>query len=169
MKKTCVILAGIVTAIISGCASQPTVVQVAVGPDPFIATQPSPKGTLQVFTATAEENNVGTEFPYYERTSYDIYDSSGNLIKHVRDNNKGEFVASPRREYLTPGIYRIKALAAIGTGEWMMVSVVVEPGRTTEVHLNGHWAPPSDTPGSALVYAPAGFPLGWRASIPPNS
>jgi hypothetical protein len=164
-----VVLAGILAAVLSGCASSPAVVQAPVGPDPFATAQPGSKGALKVFTATTEENNVGTEYPYYERTSYDIYDSNGKLIRRVRDNNKGEFVARPRTEWLAPGTYRVKALAAIGTGEWMDVPVVVARGRTTEVHLNGHWAPPSDTPGSALVYSPAGFPLGWRASNLPAS
>ncbi len=98
-----------------------------------------------------------------------IYDSNGNETTRVSDNNKGEFEATPRPIQLNPGPYRVKALAAVGMGEWITVPVVIESGRTTEVHLNGHWKPPVDTPENQLVHAPAGFPMGWRADVSPTS
>jgi hypothetical protein len=166
MKKTYAILGGVITAILSGCSSPPAVVQAPVGPNPFGATQSGPQGTLEVFSATVQENNVGYETPYYERTSYDIYDGSGNMIKRVRDNNRGEYRALPLREQLAPGTYKVKALAAVGTGEWLMIPVVIDAGKTTEVHLNGHWTPPNDVPGKALVYTPQGRPLGYSDGTP---
>ena len=54
----------------------------------------------------------------------------------------------------------------MGTGEWMMIPVVIEAGKTTEVHLNGQWSPPSDVPGKALVYSPQGKPLGYSDGAP---
>ena len=106
---------------------------------------------------------MGFEFPYDQRTDYYIYDSGGKETQHVADNNKGHFEAVPRRIQLPPGNYSVKALAAVGLGEWITVPVVIEPGRTTEVHLNGAWRPPADTPKRDLVQSPGGFPMGWRA------
>jgi hypothetical protein len=168
MKKQFALFAAGILVMISGC-STPTALQVPVGPTPMVAKNTDPDGMLKVFSATEQENNVGFEFPYNQRTDYYIYDSNGNEITRVSDNNKGEFEATPRPIQLNPGTYRVKALAAVGMGEWITVPVVIESGRTTEVHLNGHWKPPVDTPENQLVHAPAGFPMGWRADVSPTS
>ena len=57
----------------------------------------------------------------------------------------------------------VKALAAVGLGEWVSVPVVIESGKTTEVHLNGQWKGPAGAPQGELVYSPSGFPMGWKA------
>lgn len=157
----------VIGAMVSGC-STPIALRAPVGPDPFIGVKNGPCGSLRVFTETEIENNVGFEFPYYQRTDYDVYDSTGRRIKHVSDNNLGHFEAVPRTIQLAPGVYRIKAMAAVGLGELITVPVVVESGRTTEAHLNGHWQPPANTPESQLVRAPAGFAVGWRVAGRPN-
>jgi hypothetical protein len=124
---------------------------------------------LRVFTQTEEENDVGYQFPYAQRTDYEICDAAGRRIAHVSDNNKGNFEAVPRAIALPAGLYRVKAMAAEGEGGLVIVPVVIEAGRTTDVHLNGHWKPPVNTPDGELVRAPAGFPIGWRAGSGPNS
>lgn len=166
VNKTQVLSAAVIVAMLSGC-STPIVLNVPVGPDPSVATIAGPNGVLQVFSEKEEENDVGYEFPYHQRTDYYIYDSNGKKRERVNDNNIGHFESTPRGIRLPAGTYTVKALAAVGLGEWVTVPVVIEAGRTTGVHLNGSWRPPADTPKSQLVQSPAGFPMGWRAA-PPN-
>lgn len=148
--------------LLSGCATS-TVMRVPVGPNPAAATMVAPDGILKVYSAKEQEQNVGFEFPYDQRTDYYIYDSTGKETQHIIDNNRGHFEAIPRGIQLPPGKYNVKALAAVGLGEWITVPVVIESGRTTEVHLNGAWRPPTGTPQHDLVQSPGGFPMGWRA------
>jgi hypothetical protein len=167
MKKTHVTLAAVMVALLSGC-STPTVLRDPVGPDPFVNKTADSEGTLQVFSATEEKNDVGFETAYPQRTDYSIYSWNGKLIQRVRDNNKGHYDGTPRSVRLAPGIYNIRALAAVGMGEWISLPVVIQAGCTTDVHLNGHWKPPADSPDTALVHSPAGFAIGWRATSLPN-
>lgn len=162
MKKHRIIAMAAVAGLLSGCATS-TVLRVPVGPDPASASVGSVDGTLKVYSAKEQENNVGFEFPYNQRTDYSIYDSNGNVVEHITDNNTGHFEAVPRGIQLSPGNYNVKALAAVGFGEWVTVPVVIKSGRTTEVHLNGSWRPPTDTPQREIVQSPGGFPMGWRA------
>jgi hypothetical protein len=166
MKTTNLFLAASMLAILSGCATSPTMLREPVGPDPFLKGTADSDGSLQVFTATEEEDDVGFVDPYPQRTDYSIYSWSGKLLQHVQ--YRGHFDETPRVVRLKPGMYRISALAAVGLGDWISLPVVVDAGRTTSVHLNGHWKPPADSPGSALVYSPSGRPIGWRAASLPN-
>lgn len=164
MKKIWgVLLAGTV-GIWAGCATPPVAVNEPVGPDPFIAANGSSNGRLRVYTAAAQQNDVGFQTAYYQRTPYIIYDSNGSEIRRVDDNDRSYFLALPRTEDLPAGTYKINAWANVGFGERVMIPVVVEAGRTTEVHLNGNWRPPADVQGHELVRAPAGFPIGWKAT-----
>ena len=164
MKAIITILAGVMAAALAvGCASSGTALHTPVGPSPAVAKTGDEDGLLKVFSAKEKEDVVGNEFPYSERTAYAIYDSQGNEVKGVQNNNKGEYGAEPKGIRLAPGTYHVKALAAVGMGEWVSVPVVIEAGRTTEVHLNGQWRSPSDTPENELVYSPSGFPMGWKA------
>ena len=135
-----------------------------VGPNPSIAPNGGANGELTVYTATEQEHNVGNQTAFDQRTPCTIYDSNGREIKDVNDNNTSEFLPLPRTLALPPGTYRVRALLAVGFGERVLVPVVIEAGRNTEVHLNGHWRPPSDAPQDKLVLGPAGFPIGWRAA-----
>jgi hypothetical protein len=157
------VVAGIIAAM-PGCATAPMVLNETVGPNPSIAPIGESAGKLQVYSATEEEHEVGFQTAYFQRSPYTIYDLNGREIKNVNDNNKSEFLPLPRTVELPPGTYRVKALAAVGFGEPVVVPVVVEAGRTTEVHLNGHWRPPSNVASQDLVLAPAGFPIGWHAT-----
>jgi len=159
------LLAGLVGAI-SGCATAPLVVKESVGPNPTIAASGEAEGKLTVYSATEEEHDVGNQTAYYQRTAYIIYNSNGREIENVNENNTSEFLALPRTVRLPPGAYQVKALAAVGFGERVVVPVMIEAGRNTELHLNGHWRPPSNAAKSDLVFAPEGFPVGWRVSSP---
>jgi hypothetical protein len=165
MKKIMMIFwAGIAAVVVAGCASGGAAINTPVGPNPTAAKSDDANGILKVFSAKEKEDTVGFEFPYSERTDYYIYDAQGNEVKGVHNNNQGEYGAVPKGIQLPPGHYKIKALAAVGLGEWVTVPVVVESGKTTEVHLNGQWKSPADAPGNELVYSPSGFPMGWKAA-----
>ena len=163
MKNTCAILVAAIASILAGCSTPPAVVRAPVGPDPFATAIAAHNGFLQVFSATEEKNDVGFEFPYYQRTDYYIDDSNGKPIECVRDNNRGHFDDTPDMIPLPPGTYKVKALMAQGFGRWIVLPVKIEPGRTTEIHLNRHWRPPAATPRNAVVRVPGWGPVGWRA------
>jgi len=75
-------------------------------------------------------------------------------------NNVGYFDKSPCRITLPAGRYFIKARAQ---GYLLAaVPVLVEPGRTTRVHLDANWKPPPGTSKSELIYSSNGYPIGWR-------
>ncbi len=149
---------------LAGCATAPLVLNEPVGPNPLIAPSGETAGKLKVYSATEEEHDVGFQTAYFQRSPYTIYGLDGREIKHVNDNNRSEFLPLPRIVELAPGNYLVEALTAVGFGEPVAVPVVIEAGRTTEVHLNGHWQPPSNAPKKELVLAPAGFPIGWHAN-----
>jgi hypothetical protein len=152
---------------LSGC-STPLVIDHAIGPNPFSVSSTAANGELQVFTMTEEENNVGFAFPYSQRTAYSIYTPDGKPTKHVNDNNCGHFDDTPPVISLPPGTYAIKAFMAQDLGNFTVLNVVIEPGRKTEVHLDGRWRSPFDDSKNQLVRAPNGFVLGWLARSPSN-
>jgi hypothetical protein len=165
MKKLWVIFtAAGSAAVLVGCATPASITRTPLGPSPQAERTSDSEGTLEVFTAKRQENNVGYEFSYNQRTGYEVYDSRGAKVKTVLNNNEKEFRAdAPEPVRLPEGQYTVKALAAVGLGEWVSVPVIVKPGETTEVHLNGQWRPPADAPAKELVQSPGGFPMGWRA------
>jgi len=163
MKTLCFLLLAALGAALCGCGSPASLTLTPLGPSPSAARTADPDGALEVFTAKRQQNNVGYEFSYNQRTGYEIYDARGARVKTVLNNNEKEFRANaPIPVRLPPGQYTVKALAAVGLGEWVSVPVIIKPGQTTEIHLNGQWRPPADTPASEVVQSPAGFPLGWR-------
>jgi len=44
------------------------------------------------------------------------------------------------------------------------VPVVIQQGKTTIVHLDRNWWPPSKTDTNQLVFLPDGEPVGWSSS-----
>ena len=180
MSKFFTMATGIVAALtLVGCATPLTTIQTAVGPNPHSAKQSSPQGNLEVFPAWVQAAipegmspmalTVIPPFPSYEKAGYSIYDAKGRLVKNVGYNDYSEPSLTQRVIPLTPGAYRIETLASAGSGNWTVVPVVIEAGKTTRVHLNGRWEPPAHTPASELVYLAAGFPIGWRAGLAPGS
>jgi hypothetical protein len=178
MKRVLPIFAGIGAVILVGCASPTSTVQTPVGPNPTVPARRNSMGSLAVFSAGQQQENWGwdSEYPdypsasadlqYQTHTGYSIYDATGQLVKNVDSNEKGTLGIEPRTIALPPGEYQIKALAAVGAGEWTQIPVVIEAGKTTEVHLNRQWTPPMNTPNGELVFSPEGFPVGWRAGVP---
>lgn len=158
-------LLGIIPILVS-CASPP-ITLAPVGPNPS-AGRASWMGTgyLQVFSRLSlqndDQNQGGSDPSWYQHTDYNLYDAKGKLVKHV-GNTVGHYSTSPRLVSLRPGSYILRAQAK----EWLSVKapVVIEPGRTTKVHLDENWEPPAGTPKTKVVSAPGGYPAGWSADL----
>ena len=144
-----------------GCATTP-VFLVPVGPNPISPPGPTADGALEVFSALQERRD-GNEFDanpaWYQHTDYMIYSASGRRIRHVF-NSVGHYAQSPRLVTMSPGRYLVNAEAKGFLRVW--VPVVVEPGRTTKIHLDAKWTPAAGIPTTELVSAPSGYPVGWR-------
>jgi hypothetical protein len=133
-----------------------------VGPNPAGAANGATKttGHLEVYSALTEcheGDEYDTNPMWYQHTDYVVCNSNGERIRHVF-NTVGHYAQRPRRIDLPPGEYLVKAEAK----DYMAVEipVIIRPGRTTRVHLDGAWHP--SIPNSEVVSAPAGYPVGWR-------
>ncbi len=152
--------------VFSGC-STPLVLNYPVGPNPFRVATSDPNGQLEVFTSTEEEETVGFSFPYKQRTAYAVYTKDGKLFKHV-GNNSGHYEDTPQAISLPPGAYSIKAFMSEGLNQLTVVTVEIEAGRKTEVHLDGQWSPPDYGNPKQLLRAPNGSIVGWLARSSSN-
>ena len=97
---------------------------------------------------------------WYQHTDYSVYNAKGKRVKYV-DNTTGHYSTSPRILSLPPGRYTVRARAK----DWLsvIVPVVIERDRMTQVYLDDGWTPPAGTPKAELVGAPDGRPVGWSA------
>ncbi len=145
-----------------GCSTTP-VALAPVGPAPAGHRSMTSKGQLQVFTSLAEQsddqNQASEDSVWYQHADYDIDSLEGKRVKHV-DNTIGHYEEAPRKVTLPTGRYVIRAQAKHYLQ--VQVPVVIEPGRTTRVHLDDKWRPPTRTPSRELVCLPNGNPVGWR-------
>ena len=163
-----------------GCASTSHVTQLApVGPALTEAPQEQGVGTLEVYSARVRapvdaqreeflwNNDFGkNDFLYGpSHTSYTIYTAEGKFLRKVR-NAEDMSDADPSLVELPPGEYRIQAEAEDEGGVTFTVTVpvLVEPGLTTVVHLNGGWQPPHGVDAKSTVQLPNGNYVGWRAA-----
>ena len=179
MKYLNTIAAAALGAGLAGCASptQLTVHQPR-GPSPTARADASDESALQVYSArerapidlNLEEyraNDFGKNDGLFEtaHTGYSIYAPGGSLVQKVK-NARDISDATPARVTLPPGQYTIKADAELPDGETFTVNlpVVIEPGKTTTVHLEPDWKP-AGKPANAdsLVRVYDGRILGWRA------
>jgi hypothetical protein len=144
-----------------GCATNSKPLAVApVGPPPLSSYDTTPKGWLQVFTGT-EAHNDGDVF-YYPHTGYRLLTANEQLFKTVR-NSIGIHDETPAFVKLPAGTYIV-----VAEGDYygfVRVPVVIEPGKTTVVHLDGDWKGPAGKAAEAdLVKLPNGEIVGWRAA-----
>jgi hypothetical protein len=150
------------------CASTPLVLA-PVGPNPSASRSPTQAGGLQVFSELVERNDdqnqagTGGSPSWYQHTDYDLYDAQGKLLKRV-NNSLGHYETQPRVVWLPPGAYSIRARAKAVLS--VAVPVEIQPGRTTRVHLDEQWQPPTGTLNNEVVSGPDGAPVGWRAGLP---
>jgi hypothetical protein len=159
MKKIIFIVPGtVLMMLVAGCASTP-VSMAPVGPNPAGLQTPMADGRLEVDSAL-RGHSEGDNPAWFQHTSYNIYNQDGVRLGRV-NNTVGYYEQAPRLITLRAGEYIVEARAK-GAG-WARVPVVIEPGRTTRVHLDAAWQPPADAAKAELVSAPAGYPVGWRA------
>lgn len=142
------------------CGSTPVRLS-AVGPQPPAFHSDGGQGYLVVYSDT-EAKRLDKGLPFYVHSSYVIERQNGTKLKWV-PNHVGDMDQAPERVRLPAGTYDVVARStAYGR---IRVPVVIEAGRTTEVHLGGDWKPalePADA--SALVRLPNQEIVGWRAS-----
>ena len=144
----------------TGCAAQPLVLN-SVGPAPITPESTRPDGGLRVYTAT-EAHEIGDRTYYYPHTGYRIYDASGKLWQYVPNHTSNED-ETPASVTLPVGDYTIKAAADLYS--LVAMPVVIQAGRTTEIHLDSGWEPPSGVSTNELVYLPNGEAVGWRSAV----
>jgi hypothetical protein len=143
----------------ASCATTPVQLS-AVGPEPPVIHSAFGEGSLVVFSDT-EAKRLDKGLPFYVHKSYLVEDQNGKILRWV-PNHLGDMDQSPQRVTLPAGAFQIVA-DSTGYGR-VRVPVVIEPGRTTEVHLDGNWKS-SDQPSNAsdLVRLPNAEIVGWRA------
>jgi hypothetical protein len=147
-------------ALFTSCASAPVALN-TVGPEPPVVHSTGGSGYLVVYSA-AEAKRLDKGVPYYVHTSYLIKTPDGKTFKWVA-NHAGDMDETSQSASVPAGAYQVVAESE-DYGR-VRVPVVIEAGRTTEVHLEGKgsWKPrkqPSDD--TDLVHFPDGEMVGWR-------
>jgi hypothetical protein len=147
---------------VTGCISNPMALA-PVGPDASSRMVPGTKGYLQVFTATEKSRPIASDDnTYFDlHSSYDINDASGKSVKFV-PNHASNMDEWPDEVRLPVGNYNIVAESTCCG--LVTVPVVIEKGKTTIVHLDRNWWPPSKTSTNLLVFLPDGEAVGWSSS-----
>lgn len=166
--------------LVAGCATTPKLASLApVGPAPNAPPQPSGQGYLQVYSARplADKNvnmreffwddyQASNQFPRTPaHTGYTIYTWDGRFLRKVTNaSNRDE--PQPTRVTLPPGLYQIKAEAKGDNPQpfTVRVPVLIEPGKTTMVHLEGNWQPERAFTDNEVVRLPNGEIVGWNAA-----
>jgi hypothetical protein len=152
------LLAAAVLPCLTGCVSSPLELA-SVGPGVSRPPATAGEGYLEVFTATRTAE-VDFESYFNPHTSYTVTDAAGRSVKYV-ENHTSDMDEWPDLVTLPPGTYHVVAESA-----WcglVTVPVVVQPGATTVVHLDGKWGPPSRPAAGQLVFLPNGQPVGWSS------
>jgi hypothetical protein len=164
------LIAAISIPLLAGCSSAPIKLD-PVGPAPsspndslmVVTAEPAPSsayiqsGWLKVFTATKSVPNGQTYS--YPHTGYRIYTESGKLLEFV-PNHVDPMDESATLLKISTGKYEISARSE--PYNMVIVPVVIQAGKTTEVHLGAHWQAPSNVPTNEIVYFPDGRPVGWK-------
>ena len=175
MKTIWIAFPGIaLISFLNGCASTPTALA-PVGPNPAGTVTSVPEGSpghLQVFSATeksppfASDDIFDQTFPINLHTGYAITDAAGHRFKFV-PNHASDLDEWPDDVRLPAGVYKIKAVSS-WCGQVTM-PVVIQNGKTTIIHLDNNWWPPSSAVANQLVYLPDGEAAGWSSSISKSS
>jgi len=166
IKYVALIGAGIIT-LLAGCVSTPMALA-PVGPDAISRAVPGSKGYLQVFSATGKSIPIASDDPtsFNLHSGYDINDESGKSVKFVV-NHASNMDEWPDKVTLPAGNYIIVAESTCCG--LVTVPVVIQQGKTTIVHLDRNWWPPSKTATNQLVFLPDGEAVGWSSSISKSS
>ncbi len=167
-------------AMLTGCASEPTVSLLQpVGPAPAGPKAAVAQGSLEVYSAPQQEPmgvnttdwwsdyNLNRSLISYglAHTDYVILTRDGKDFQYVR-NAKDPADPTPARVSLAPGRYEVKAEAERpdGTLVNVIIPIVIKPGKTTVVHLAGNWKPKGQFANNQVVRLPDGQIAGWLAA-----
>jgi hypothetical protein len=167
MKYKPLFAVGGLAILLAGCATSPNgMVLQSVGPAPTsIANPAAPDGSLLVFSAYEVNADFSSRDPHRpEYSDYKILTADGQL-QQVVHNNSGTILQRPKQVALPAGNYRVVA-EANGYG-FVTIPVLVAPGETTIVHLQGGVAWP-DNPAfgqSNAVRLPDGEIVGWKSPV----
>ena len=162
--KTRYVLLGLIP-LLASCASQP-ITLAPVGPRPVAAVQFVPSsgtGQLQVFTET-DVYEYERAVPFFPHRDYQIYTTDGSYLRRVWNHQNHED-ETPAVITLPAGKYVVKADAEFYGP--VSVPVVIRPNETTRVILQPGWKPGNAVARSEVVRMPNGYPIGWRADLPP--
>jgi len=100
-------------------------------------------------------------------TGYDIInDESRKGVKFV-PNHTSNMDEWPDEVKLPVGNYNVVAESTCCG--LVTVPVNIQTGKTTIVHLDRNWWPPSNTPTNQLVFLPDGEVVGWSSSTEKSS
>jgi hypothetical protein len=126
-------------------------------------------GDLIVYSATYAPTLEQSE--YTAHTNYTIATPDDRVIRHVA-NATGSFASRPARVSLPPGEYHVRA--QYEGGRFVTVRIVIEPGQTTVLDLEGEasqqasateTAPATET-AKEIIRLPNGKAVGWLATDP---
>jgi len=165
---TVILVATIGISLLAGCAITPVTLD-SVGPAPtrskpsqFVSTG---QGWLRVYTATKVVPD-GKDSYSYPHTGYRIYTESGRLLEYV-PNHVDPVDESVTLVRIPAGKYNV--LARSEPYNLVLVPIVIQAGKTTEVHLGAHWKAPTNVSTNQIVYFPDGRPVGWKGSLADSS
>jgi hypothetical protein len=162
--KNMILVGAAMTSLLAGCALTPIALN-PVGPAPDMPNQAAcfptgGLGQLRVYTAT-KVHEIGDDTYFYAHTGYRICTKDGQLWKLIPNHTDNTDEAASLVQ-IPAGDYRIFARSE--AYNLVSVPVVIQAGKTTEVHLGTHWQAPSNIPADELVFLPDGYPVGWRSS-----
>lgn len=138
-----------------GCAEPPSRVRIGppIGPRPSALA--SSEGWLLVRTGLRAVPTT-SEIDELRREPYEVFDLRGRPVASVAGGPHATLARIP----LPAGRYFVRGVGL--SGALVDAQVVVAEGTTTEVFLDGSFSPPVTQRG-AVVRAPDGSSVGWRA------
>jgi hypothetical protein len=133
-----------------------------IGPAPH-ARSFFDEGRLVVLTQVSTDERIADEgyatATMTRREPYTISDLDGRLLRQVYGESTD---VAPEAVNLPAGDYLVRAKGL--DGQLVELRARIVPGRTTEVVLDRSWSPPAADQRRALVRAPDGTVVGWRAT-----
>jgi hypothetical protein len=149
-------------AIASCGTTQVTRIAEPIGPSPSLPSFLE-EGRLVVHTdIRAEERPIASGYGSATqsiREPYTIFDPRGHKVRSV-PGQAAEL--RPKPVTLPAGEYLVRAKA--GNRQLVDLKAQIVPGRTTEVFLDGSWAPTDSAVRDSVVRASDGTIVGWRAT-----
>jgi hypothetical protein len=143
---------------LTGCAAPPLPQNGQARAFQAASLQPV-SGALVVYSATFPPTSEQSEYPVH--TDYTIAETNGPAVERVR-NRTGAFGADPQKVTLAVGRYQVRA-QYLG-GQFVVVPVLIEAGKTTVIGLDGRPPPRGSNAGQQPIGLPNGSVVGWTAT-----